>query len=261
MSAAPTVTRSPVEPVLDDPEVIRFGLIALATDLTSERDAWRILPPDRAALHVARIPYENPTTPENLARTAPALTAAADLLVPGIALAAICYSCTSASVEIGDAAVAGAIEAARPGVPVVTPPDAAIAAFAALGVRRIALVTPYLPETTEPMAAYFARRGLDIVSAQCLGMSDDRDMARVSRTTILDAVAAADVPEAEGVFLSCTALPAVGCIDEVEQRIGKPVVSSNQASFWRMAQLAGLTPRPDAPGRLFRVAPPRDRAA
>lgn len=260
MPVPPAVTRSPVDPVLDEPGVVRFGLIALATDLTSERDAWRILPPERAALHVSRVPYENPTTPENLARTAPTLTAATDLLVPGIDLAAICYSCTSASVEIGDAAVAEAVQKVRPGVPVVTPPDAAVAAFAALGVSRIALVTPYLPETTEPMVAYFARRGLDIVSAHCLGLSDDREMARVSRDTILEAVGAADMPDAEGIFLSCTALPAVGCIDAIEQRIGKPVVSSNQASFWRMAQLAGLAPRAEAPGRLFKITM-TDRAA
>jgi maleate isomerase len=254
MSTIPTVQRSPISPELESSAVTRFGLIALATDLTSERDAWRILPVDRAALHVTRVPYDNPTTPENLARMAPRLTAAADLLVPGIDLTAICYSCTAASVEIGDAAVADAIQKARPGVPVVTPPDAAIAAFSALGINRIALVTPYLVETTEPMAAYFARRGLEIVSAQCLGLSDDRDMARISSASILDAVEAADRTAAEGVFLSCTALPALAVIDAIEQRIGKPVVSSNQASFWRMAQIAGLPPLPGAPGRLFRLS-------
>jgi maleate isomerase len=191
---------------------------------------------------------------------APTLTAAADLLVPGIDLAAICYSCTAASVEIGDAAVAEAIGKARPGVPVVTPPDAAVDAFAALGVSRIALVTPYLPETTEPMVAYFARRGLDVVSAQCLGFSDDRQMARITAATIVAAVEAADRPEVEGVFLSCTALPALGVIDAVENRLGKPVVSSNQASLWRMLRHAGLSPQPEAPGRLFQLTV-TDRAA
>lgn len=260
MAAVPPIQRSPVNPELEPSDVTRFGLIALATDLTSERDAWRVLPADRNALHVTRVPYENPTTPENLARMAPTLTAAADLLVPGIDLAAICYSCTAASVEIGDGAVADAIQKARPGVPIVTPPDAAIAAFSALGINRIALVTPYLVETTEPMAGYFTRRGLEIVSAQCLGLSDDRDMARVSGASILQAVQAADRPDAEGVFLSCTALPALAAIDAIEERIGKPVVSSNQASFWRMAQLAGVPPLPTAPGRLFRLSS-TDRAA
>ncbi|WP_436644382.1 aspartate/glutamate racemase family protein [Microbaculum sp. FT89] len=249
-----TVVPSPVSPDLEPNDVSRLGLIALATDLTSERDAWRVLPPERAALHVTRVPYANPTTPENLARMAPTLTAAADLLVPDVTLAAICFSCTAASVEIGDDAVAEAIRTARPGVPVVTPPDAAVQAFAALGVGRIALVTPYLPETTAPMVAYFTRRGLDVASAQCLGLSDDREMARVSAATIVAAAEAADRPDVEGVFLSCTALPALGVIDAIEDRLGKPVVSSNQASLWRMLQHADLAPLPGAPGRLFALS-------
>lgn len=231
--------------------VTRFGMIALATDLTSERDAARLLPLDRAALHVTRVAYENPSTPENLRKMAPRLTAAAELLTPEIALAAICYSCTAASVEIGDAAVAESIQRAQPGVPVVTPPDAAVQGFAALGVRRIALVTPYLVETTEPMAAYFAQRGLEVVSAQCLGLADDREMARISAETIIAAAIAADRPEVEGLFLSCTALPAVGVIDRIEERLGKPALSSNQASLWAMLRHAGLSPAPGAPGRIF----------
>ena len=261
MSASALVIRSPVEVTFTPPQaVIRFGMIALATDLTSERDAARLIPRDRAALHVTRVAYENPSTPDNLRKTGPRLTAAAGLLSSVPDLAAICYSCTAASVEIGDRAVAEAVNEACPGVPVVTPPDAAAQGFAALGIGRIALITPYFIETTAPMAAYFVRRGLDVVSAQCLGLADDRDMARVTSDTILAAAEAGDQPDAEGVFLSCTALPALGVIAELEDRLGKPVICSNQASLWRMLHHAGLAPASGAPGRLFTVAP-TDRAA
>jgi hypothetical protein len=125
MNAPAPVVRSPIEVNFTPPEaVVRFGMIALATDLTSERDAARLIPRDRAALHVTRVAYENPSTPENLRKMGPKLTAAAELLAPVPALAAICYSCTAASVEIGDQAVAEAINDACPGVPVVTPSSA-----------------------------------------------------------------------------------------------------------------------------------------
>lgn len=234
--------------------VARLGLIVLSTDLTTERDAARIVPHDRAAVHVARVPFRNPTTPENLRRMGPLLTRAAELILPDEPLAAIYYACTSASVVIGDAAVAAAIHATRPGVPVVTPTLASLDAFAALGVRRIALVTPYLPETTAPMVAYFTRAGLDIVAARCLGLEDDRDMARVSARTIIDAVLAADCDAAQAVFLSCTALPTLGVIATLETRLGKPVVTSNQAGLWRMLRHAGLV-ADHAPGRVFAASP------
>ena len=244
----PAVLPSPVVAQRATDPVRRIGLIALATDLTSERDAATLLPAD-TALHVTRVPFENPTTPATLRRLEGALSSAADLLVPDEPLSAIILSCTAASATIGDAAVSAAIEEALPGVPVVTPPEAACDAFAALAVRRIALLTPYLPETTAPMVAYFEGRGLDIVRAHCLGLADDRQMARIAADSILAAAEAVDCAEAEAVFLCCTALPALGVIARIEERIGKPVVTSNQASFWRALGHAGRAIK--GPGRLF----------
>jgi maleate isomerase len=60
-------------------------------------------------------------------------------------------------------------------------------------------------------------------------------------------------PEVDAVFLSCTNLRTMDIIDALEDELGKPVVSSNQALAWHMAQLAGLTAGPNAPGKLFRL--------
>lgn len=238
---------------LEAPEAtLRFGLIALATDLTSEGDLFRLMPPEGARIHVSRVAYENPTTPENLAKMAPRLTKAADLLVPDMPLAAICYSCTSASVTIGDDEVAAAIGRARPGVPVVTPSKAARLAFEALGVRRLAILTPYTEATSRPMAAYFDAHGFEVTELQCFGLEDDREMGRIAGESIIRAASAVDNAEAEALFLSCTALPALPVIAEIERLTGKPVVSSNQASGWAMLRHAGLDAwRPGDYGRLF----------
>jgi maleate isomerase len=239
--------------------VRRLGLIALATDLTSERDFARIIPRDRAAVHATRIPFENPTTPENLCRMAPCLTTAAELLLPGESLDAVCYSCTAASVVIGDSAIADAIHAAIPGVPVVTPTRAARLAFAALGAARVAVLTPYLVETSRPMAAYFTQHGIDVTRLECFGLEDDRAMARVSRNSIVGAATRVDDARADAIFISCTALPAIGAIAEIEARTGKPVVTSNQASAWAMMRHAGIDQGPAGYGRLFTLdLPSRD---
>lgn len=248
-----SITLSRQSVVLDETEAPkRFGLIALSTDLTSERDLIGVLPRDKTHLHVTRVAHDNPTTPENLRKMTPRLTGAAELLVPGQALEAICYSCTSASVVIGDEEIARAIGAARPGVPVVTPTGAARQAFDMLGIRRIAVLAPYLVETSEPMAAYFTDHGFDVVRFECFGMADDRVIATISEQTIVEGAVLCDDPLADGLFVSCTALPALGVIDEIEARIGKPVVTSNQASAWAMMRHAGLDDGIDGYGRLFR---------
>lgn len=233
----------------------RLGLILLATDLTTERDAARLIRPDEAGLHATRVAYCNPTTPENLRGMAPGLAAAAALLVPGEPLAAIYYSCTSASVVIGEAAVREAIRTARPGVPVVTPTVAARTALEALGARRIAILTPYLPETTRPIAAHFAGAGFEVVKTSCLGLGDDRDMARVTGDAILAAAREADDPAADALFISCTALPALDVVARAEAALRKPVVTSNQASIWQMRHFAGLDAPVNGFGQLFTREP------
>ena len=234
----------------------RLGVIALSTDLTFERDTARLIGWDEASVHVARINFENPTTPAQLAAMGPDIAGAAKLLVPGASLAAVAFACTSASVSIRNEVITGAIHDIRPGVPVITPSFAALSAMRHLGVARIALLTPYLCETTAPMVAYFEANGLAVTRAAGFGLADDRDMARLDPDTLAQAAISLDGPDVDAVFLSCTALPALDVIERIEAQLNKPVLGSNQATLWALRGLAGLG-RPARPvGRLFDVAGP-----
>lgn len=233
----------------------RLGLLLLATDLRSEIDAARLLPAGEVAVHAARVAFDNPTTPENLRDMEPRLATAAALLTPGTPLSAIYYACTSASAVIGDETIDRTIGAAQSGVPIVTPTRAARIAFTAMSARRIALVTPYIEATALPMIDYFGSHGLEITSALCFGLEDDRVMARMSPESLVAATLQADVSTADAVFVACTALPALDVVAELEARLGKPVVTANQAALWMMRHLAGLTADPGGAGGLFALSP------
>ena len=224
----------------------RFGLIALATDLTIEGDAQRLLPRG-CQLHVTRIAFDNPTTADNLRKTGPRLSAASDLLVPGVELRGIGFGCTSASAVLGD----GVQKAIGDRAPISTPVAAALRGFRALGVTRIALMTPYLPETTDLVGDHFEAMGLPVVSRRSMGHADDRDMAMLSAREIIEFAEDSDHPDAEALFMSCTALPAVSVIEDIENALGKPVLSANLALFWSMLDLAQIPAQ--GRGRLFRV--------
>ncbi|WP_108259812.1 aspartate racemase/maleate isomerase family protein [Mangrovicoccus ximenensis] len=135
--------------------------------------------------------------------------------------------------------------------PVVTPLSGALRAFAGLGIGRIALMTPYLPQTADLVAGWFAGQGIEVVSELSLGHDDDREMALLPQEELVSAAMRADHPEAGAVFLSCTALPALQAIGEIEERLGKPVVSSNQAAFWAALDIAGIPAT--GPGSLYRL--------
>ncbi|MEI5680586.1 MULTISPECIES: ectoine utilization protein EutA [unclassified Mesorhizobium] len=240
MKPLPEIRMSQARPMLDDrPMAKRVGLIALATDHTSEVDFQRMVAGPRIGVYVARIDYANPTTPENLRKMQPSLTEGARLILPGEELDAICYSCTSASAVIGDDEITAAIQAAKPGVPVVTPTLASVRGLRALGVSKISVLTPYTVETSRPMAAYFASHGFELINFTCLGFDDDREMARIPPALLIELARDAIAPGAEALFISCTALRAAGVAAEIERAIGRPVVTSNLASAWNCLRLCG----------------------
>ena len=223
----------------------RIGLVALATDHSIEPDFARVLAPAGVAVHVNRIPYANPVTPVTLAAMEPGLTAAAELILPGEALDAVVFGCTSASVVIGDANVERAVQAAKPGVPVVTPIAAAIAGLRAMSARRISVLTPYSVETSTPMAAHFEAQGFTVDRFTCLELEDDREMARIALDEIVEFARTAVAPGSEALFVSCTAVRAAGIIDRLEAATGVPVLSSNHAAAWnvlRLCRIAGGGP-------------------
>ncbi|ANM14552.1 MULTISPECIES: ectoine utilization protein EutA [unclassified Rhizobium] len=227
-------------PRLDDrPLEKRIGLIILATDHTTEVDFRRMVASDRIGVYVSRIRYANPVTPENLLKMQPSLTEGAALILPDEMLDAVMYSCTSASVVIGDRNIEAAIHASKPGASVVTPTAAAVKGLQTLGARRISVLTPYTIETSRPMADYFADLGFTIDRFTCLGLSDDREMARIAPDDIASLARQALAPESDALFISCTAVRAAEVAARIEAETGKPVVTSNLATAWACLRLCG----------------------
>jgi len=243
---------TPCQPTLEDrPVPYRVGLVLLSTDHTTERDFARLVDPADVGVYANRIVFENPANKENLLRTGPRLTDGAAQILPDEDLDVLIYSCTSASAVLGNELVAKQMNAAKPNATCVTPSSAAFDAFAAVGARRVSVLTPYTAHVTGELCQYFAANGLDVVSAQCMGISDDREIARVSEDCIIESAIAAMASEAEALFVSCTALRSAGCVAQIEDKIGKPVVTSNQAMIWRTLRHLGLKPKIGGIGQLF----------
>jgi len=242
---------SPAQPRLDPrPVARRVGLVALSTDHTIEVDFARILAPAGIGVYVNRIPFANPVTPETLRAMEGDLATGAALILPGEAMDAMVYGCTSASVCIGDDVVRAQVAKGKPGCPVVTPVSGALAGLRAMGAKRISVLTPYFVETTRPMAEMFAAEGFTLDRVTCLNMADDRDMARIALDDLVSCAAAATDPASDALFISCTAVRAAGVIDRIEAATNRPALSSNYAAAWNVARICGVAGS-IAPGHLF----------
>ena len=80
---------------------------------------------------------------------------------------------------------------------------------------------------------------------------DPADIGDQDPEVILDFVPRVVHPEADGVFISCTAWRALEVVEELEQRLGKPVVTSNQATIWLALKRLGITTPIKGYGRLL----------
>ena len=68
---------------------------------------------------------------------------------------------------------------------------------------------------------------------------------------MLEFAAAADHPDAQAVLLPDTALHTIGLLDELDARVGKPVLTANQVSIWQGLRLAGVDARRPGLGAVF----------
>jgi maleate isomerase len=253
VSTLPDTEAVTAEREFSDPDVRhRIGLIELATGETAERDFHAMLPKD-AMFHTARVLNENPVTLENLRGHLSGLALAAEQLLPGVALDVVCYDCTSGTVANGYDAIAAEIHRARPGVPVVTPITAALAAFERLGVERISVLPPYPVDVCSAMAEYLEAHNVTVLNLASFLIDSDIDMARLTPASIRRAAIDICAPDADALFISCTALRAVEVIDEIEAVLEKPVISSIQAEFWQSIRVAGYEEPIDGFGSLLRT--------
>jgi maleate cis-trans isomerase len=126
------------------------------------------------------------------------------------------------------------------------------AALRQLGVRRLALGTPYPPSISRQGRAYWEAAGFEIVGYHRLtGVVSIYDE---TEERAADLARRADTRDAQAVLLSGTGLPTVSVLERLETELGKPVISSNQACCWRALRLAGVAEPVGGFGRLLREA-------
>lgn len=229
----------------------RIGCIVPAPNVRAEEDFIALAPPG-VAVHFNRMDVDLATP---LADILDAMVAAAPRLARALAGAeaeVVAFACTSASFHRGagsDRAIREAMEQAS-GVPAVTTSAAVVEALRAVGATRIAVATPYVDWVVAAERAFLAAAGFDVRHIAGLGLAMPRDIHAIAADEVARWARECDRPEADALFVSCTDYAAVPSIARLERELGKPVVTSNQATYWACARRLGVAARPGY-GRLL----------
>jgi maleate isomerase len=210
----------------------RVGLIVPSSNTVAEVDFYRRLPAG-STLHTGRMHLQE-TTPEGesamLDEHLP--TAIGDLATarPHVMV----FGCTSAGALRGNAYEAQLIAriAEETGAETFSVAASVRRAIAARDAHRVGVVTPYVESLNDKIRESLEADGVEVVGIHGLGITENFAIAAVEPQRIADfAVACFQGSDIDLLFASCTNFRALDARERIEQALGVPVVTSNQAAL------------------------------
>jgi len=132
-------------------------------------------------------------------------------------------------------------------IPATTTSSSAIDALRSLGVRRISMAMPYIEEVALAAVKFVEDSGFEVLKSRWLAESP----AHVPRERVYRLAREVDTAESQAIFLPCTGWHTITVIEKLEADLGKPVISSNQATIWNLLRLAGINDKIQGYGQLL----------
>lgn len=237
-----------------DNKVRRIGVIIPPGNVAVEREFPLHLPPGIVLNHNRLGRPNSIQTPESIL----AMNDTLDQTAKDLAQAypdVIAYVCTGGGFLEGadtEAEPARRIEAVT-GIPGISTSVAVVEALRALSIHKVFLVGPYPHGVMKAEVTYLQQAGLEVPTYETFEcMTSEANRALSSEQIANRILQHRDIADAcDGVFVSCTNLLVMDQIEALESDLGKPVVTSNQATLWSVLRRMGVSSRGLRGGRPF----------
>jgi len=229
----------------------RIGLLVPSSNTTVEPEFYRALPPN-VTLHTARL-FLTRITPEAILGLVEELEAQSRLLASAD-VDVIILGATAPSFLKGagyDREVVARIEKAA-GKPATTTSTALLRALRFLDAKRIVLGSAYDDKVNAIAQGFLEANGFKVVAARGLGMVDNLAVGRLGPESAYELARGADRADADAMVLACTNWRTMDTIEQLERELGKPVVSTTQASVWDALRMVGYRREVPGYGQLLR---------
>ena len=229
----------------------RIGLITLASDFRIEKDFNDIIYGKNIDLYSNRINCYNPLTNETLKKMADDIPEVTKNILPDQKLDCVAYGCTSGTIAAGYQSIYEKVNLAKPNTKVTTPITSAINALKTLKINKLSIFTPYTDEINQSVINYFKNEKIEISELSYFDIASDLDIGKVDPQHLFDVLVKQDLSKSDALFVSCTALPVLSIIDEIEKKLGKIILSSNQTLIWDTLKQVNNQNKVDGYGLLF----------
>ena len=121
-----------------------------------------------------------------------------------------------------------------------TTSTALIRALKAVGAKKLVFTTPYSPQVDAVEKKFLEDNGFEVLTIKGLGYTDPLCMPKVTPDMMYNLTKEVLCDEADTIFVSCTGLGIIDAIPMMERDFGKPVITSNQATWWATLRELGI---------------------
>ena len=212
-----------------------FGVLIPSTNTTVEIEYTRMLPPTLQA-HIGRLGKGSGNTPFSPSRDEDVAYQSHLLGTAKVEVLALAQTSASLFDDDYDTKV-NRLMSEGAGVPSMTSAEAIGRAVRALGMTRIALVTPYSREVIERAKSYYETRyGLTVVAMEGFGATDAYAIGGLSADNATDAFARIDRPDIEVLVVPGGNFPTMPAIQGWERRFAKPVITDPLPGLGRLLE-------------------------
>lgn len=171
-------------------------------------------------------------------------------LLADAAVQLILFNCTSASMAVGPAAIKTRITGAT-GIPATTTIEGVMAALAATGARRLGLLTPYSEDVVAAETDFLRDSGYEVTMTGGRPCATPVEQGSLPPETWLEWAAPFARAPIDALLISCAGIRVAPVLEAIEERVGVPVVTSNQAVVWHCLKLLGIVERPQGFGAIL----------
>lgn len=228
----------------------RVGLLIPSSNSLIEPEYYAVMPRS-VSVHFGRLTMTE-VTEAGIARQDEDIVRQAQLLATA-KVSVILFCQTAASFYMGleyDQELQRRIEE-ESGIPALTAAQTIVAALNSLGVHRVALATPFVPEINQISSGFLAKNGFEVVAMEGLSYVDNFSIAQIEPQTVRDLIRRADRPEAEAIIVPGGNMPCMFIAGEMEKELGKFIITTNQAGIWALLRRLGGFERLPGLGRLL----------
>ena len=230
----------------------RLGVIVPSVNTVVEPWFSHVCPPG-VTVHAARMFLDANLTREALVRMDREEGMQGVKQIMSCKPASVAYCCTASSIVQGleyDGRLNHELQHAA-GVPTFTATSAIIDALHVVGAKRLSICSPYTKAIDDAEHVFFSAAGFEILGSAHLGITDAFALADPTPEAIYALCKKSWHASADASLITCLNMNSQDVVERIEAESGKPVITSTQATLWKLLRVAGVADRIKGYGQLL----------